>query len=146
MHHGNGTQDIFYSDPSVFYFSVHEWPQYPGTGLAEEKGAENILNCPIASSHKSRFDVIDAFRDKLLPAMESFRPELVLISAGFDGHQLDPLGGWNLQDEDFVELTQIVLDLAEQSAQDRVVSVLEGGYSLQALASVVPKHVRLLSS
>ncbi len=146
VHHGNGTQDIFYHDPTVFYFSVHQWPQYPGTGRAEEIGAGNILNCPIPSDERSRLAVKNAFQDKLLPAMKKFKPELIFISAGFDGHTLDPLGGWNLEDADFVELTQTIVEMAKQSAQCRIISVLEGGYSLPALTTVVPKHVQALST
>jgi acetoin utilization deacetylase AcuC-like enzyme len=105
-HHGNGTQAIFYEDPNVFYFSTHQYPFYPGTGSENErgygKGLGTTLNCPIAPGAYSRIEVIEAFQRKLLPAMEKFKPELVLISAGFDAHERDPLGGFTLKTEDYI--------------------------------------------
>ncbi len=145
VHHGNGTQDIFEDDATVFYFSVHQSPLYPGTGYSNEIGAGNVLNCPIPGGTESRVAVLQAFSDKLLPAMEQFGPELILISAGFDGHDLDPLGGWNLTDEDYISLTRMVVNIAKAYTDGRIVSVLEGGYSLKALGTVVPKHVRTLA-
>lgn len=137
VHHGNGTQDIFYQDPSVFYFSTHEMGLYPFTGHAEETGeglgAGTTMNCPIAPTQTSRLDVIQAFEKQLVKAMEQFQPELVLISAGFDGHEHDPLGHFNLCDEDFFTLTRIVKQIAAKYAKGRLVSILEGGYHLQAL-------------
>lgn len=146
VHHGNGTQDIFWEDPRVFYFSTHQSPLYPGTGEREEKGCGNILNCPIAPGKLSRLHVIQAFQNELVPAMERFRPECIFISAGFDAHQCDPLGGMNLTEEDFGALTRIVKEIAGKHAQGRIISVLEGGYDLQALASSSVEHVRALKS
>lgn len=149
VHHGNGTQEIFYSDPSVFYFSTHQWPLYPGTGAEEERGdgkaAGTKLNCPIWATKEARNEIFRAFREKLVPAMREFKPEFVYISAGFDAHVSDPLGSLNLTDEDFAELTYIVTDIANVYAQERVVSVLEGGYNLQALASAAKAHVAALT-
>jgi acetoin utilization deacetylase AcuC-like enzyme len=148
VHHGNGTQEIFYSDPSVFYFSTHQFPLYPGTGAEREKGAgEGIgttLNCPIAGGWGARDAVLEAFQTKLVPAMEKFRPELILISAGFDAHADDPLGGMDLTTDDFRELTKIVKEIANRFAQGRIVSVLEGGYNLAALAESAKAHVEEL--
>lgn len=144
VHHGNGTQDIFYKDPTVFYFSTHQNGIYPGTGSKEEVGVGNILNCPIEAGEMSRLEVLAAHEIKLDLAMEAFKPELVLVSAGFDAHEKDPLGGFNLKTEDFATLTSIVCRLAEQYSGGRVVSFLEGGYNLESLADSVCAHVRAL--
>lgn len=148
VHHGNGTQDIFYEDPHVFFFSVHQSPWYPGTGAADETGEGagkgTTLNCPLPAG-SGRHAVIEAFRRKLLPAMERFQPEFVLVSAGFDSRRGDPLGRFTLSDGDFVDLTEIVMDIADRSAQGRLVSVLEGGYSLSGLAAAAVAHVEALS-
>ncbi len=148
VHHGNGTQEIFDSDPSVFYFSTHEWPLYPGTGSVNDvgkgKAAGTKLNCPIQAGENSRKEIIEAFEKKLIPAMDTFNPELVLISCGFDAHHLDPLGGLNLTDDDYATLTDIVLTIAKKYAKGRLVSVLEGGYDLRALASAARAHVERL--
>lgn len=145
LHHGNGTQDIFEQDASVFYFSTHEWPEYPHTGLASERGVGNILNCPISGGSGSRLAVLEAFAEHLAPAMKLFKPELVLISAGFDGHFADPLGKMNLTSDDFATLTQSVIAFANRHSRGRVVSILEGGYHLAALADCAEKHVKALS-
>ena len=148
VHHGNGTQDIFYEDPSVFYFSTHQWPLYPGTGLADQKGrAEGngtTLNCPVATGAGGK-DVIAAFKQRLMPAMREFRPQFIFISAGFDGHVQDPLAGLALRDEDYASLTDLMVELAEEYAATRLVSALEGGYNLVALASSVGAHVAELA-
>jgi len=148
VHHGNGTQEIFYSDPSVFYFSTHQSPLYPGTGAEDEIGSGEavgtILNCPIALGPESRLKVFEAFREQLIPEMAKFKPELVMISAGFDAHTGDPLGSFNLSDDDFSELTAIVKQIANEYAQDRIISALEGGYNLHAIASAAKAHVRTL--
>jgi len=141
VHHGNGTQEIFYRDPSIFYFSTHEKDLYPFTGTPEETGAGNIWNCPIAPSHKSREEVIAAF-ESLEQRMQTFKPELVLISAGFDAHREDPLGHFNLTTEDFETLGFIVKKIALAHAKGRLVSVLEGGYNLQAIADSAVAHAR----
>jgi acetoin utilization deacetylase AcuC-like enzyme len=144
VHHGNGTQDIFYQDPSVFFFSTHQYPWYPGTGLAHETGegsAKNTtLNCPVPAG-AGRDDVVGAFANKLKPAADEYRPDLVLISAGFDSREGDPLGRLMLTDQDFADMTDIVLEIADKHAGGRVVSVLEGGYSLSGLAAGVSAHV-----
>ena len=148
VHHGNGTQEIFYDDPSVFYFSTHQWPWYPGTGRAEETGAGKAkgttLNCPLPAGSGAK-QVVGAFRNKLLPAANRFRPALVLISAGFDSRKGDPLGRFLLGDKDFAELTRILLAIAAEHGKGRVVSVLEGGYDLVGLASAAAAHCRALA-
>jgi len=149
VHHGNGTQEIFDQDPSVFYFSTHQGNHYPGTGSEKERGIGagkgTILNCPILAGTSSRQEVLKTFQDKLIPAMKVFQPSLVLISAGFDGHTLDPLGGFNLESEDFATLTEIVLEIANTYASGRVISLLEGGYNLNALAESVVAHLKALA-
>lgn len=148
VHHGNGTQEIFDADPSVFYFSTHQAGIYPGTGSEEEQGIGDAtltkLNCPIHSTVHSREHVIDAFLHKLVPAMDRFKPELVCISAGFDAHYLDPIGGFNLNEADFAYLTQIAIQIANKFSSGRIISVLEGGYHLRALASSVRSHCKEL--
>jgi len=147
VHHGNGTQDIFYEDGSVFFFSTHQWPLYPGTGRANETGAGAgegaTMNFPLPAG-SGRAEVLGAVRSALMPAMEEFRPELVLISAGFDSRAGDPLGRFTLTDEDFADLTRAVMEVADRSAGGRVVSTLEGGYSLTGLASAAAAHVGVL--
>jgi acetoin utilization deacetylase AcuC-like enzyme len=143
VHHGNGTQDIFYDDDSVFYFSTHQSPWYPGTGAREETGAGQgrgfTLNCPVEAG-AGRREIFSAFEDEFLPTMKTFKPELVIISAGFDSRVDDPLGGLRLTDDDFADLTRMLLGLAH----GRLVSVLEGGYNLPGLASAVAAHVQAL--
>lgn len=147
VHHGNGTQDIFYEDPSVFFFSTHQWPLYPGTGSEREIGAGEgrgtTLNCPFPAG-SGRHEIVNAFRERLMPAAEAFRPDLVMISAGFDSRIDDPLGGFLLTDDDFAELTQLVMQIAERHANGRIVSVLEGGYGLAGLGSAAASHVGAL--
>jgi acetoin utilization deacetylase AcuC-like enzyme len=147
VHHGNGTQDIFYGDGSVFFFSTHQWPWYPGTGRASETGEGSgkgtTLNCPLPAG-SGRAAIFDAVEKQLVPAMVDFRPELVLISAGFDSRVDDPLGRFTLTDEDFADLTKMVRGIADQHAQGRVVSMLEGGYNLAGLASAATAHVSAL--
>jgi acetoin utilization deacetylase AcuC-like enzyme len=143
VHHGNGTQDIFYEDPSVFFFSTHQAPWYPWTGSKEEtgsgKGLGATLNCPLERG-AGRKEFLAAFEGQLQPAMNRFRPELIILSAGFDARVEDPLGRLTLTDEDFIDLTALVLDLARQHAGGRLVSVLEGGYNLSGLASAAAAH------
>ena len=147
VHQGNGTQDIFYADGSVFFFSTHQSPWYPGTGPADQTGEGagkgTTLNCPLPAG-SGRTEIFECFERKLIPAMEKFRPELVLISAGFDSRAGDPLGQFKLTDADFADLTGIVRGIAEKSAQGRVVSMVEGGYSLTGLASAATAHVAAL--
>lgn len=147
VHHGNGTQDIFYEDGSVFFFSTHQYPWYPGTGSAEETGAGEglgkTLNCPFPAG-AGRKQIVGAFRDKLVPAAEEFKPDLVLISAGFDSRVGDPLGHFFLDDADFADLTRIALEIADRYAGGRLVSMLEGGYDLEGLGCGVQAHVQAL--
>lgn len=151
VHHGNGTQDIFYEDSSVFYFSTHHESNYPGTGLVEEKGRGRglgfTLNFPIDPKKKNPRQVIkEIFLHQLMESMEIYKPEMIFISAGFDAHFEDPLGGFNLTTQDFVDLTEIVKQIAQTYSNGRIVSVLEGGYHLKALTEVIPAHVKTLSS
>jgi acetoin utilization deacetylase AcuC-like enzyme len=147
VHHGNGTQDAFYNDDSVFFFSAHQWPWYPGTGARDEtgtgRGLGTTMNCPLGAG-SGRKQVMGVFERNLVPAMEKFKPELVIVSAGFDSRDGDPLGGFHLSDQDFIDLTRLALDLGEQYAEGRVVSVLEGGYDLNGLALATTAHCRAL--
>ncbi|MBM3786767.1 MAG: histone deacetylase, partial [Acidobacteria bacterium] len=147
VHHGNGTQDIFYEDGSVFFFSTHQSPWYPGTGRSQETGAGagkgTTLNCPFPSGSGSE-EILGAFRDRLLPVMKDFKPELVLLSAGFDSRAGDPLGEFTLSDGDFQALTRMMLELADRTAKGRLVSVLEGGYHLAGLAAAATAHAKEL--
>jgi acetoin utilization deacetylase AcuC-like enzyme len=149
VHHGNGTQDIFYSDGSVLFFSTHQAPWYPGTGAPSETGegagAGKTINCPFGAGAGGA-EITGAFLDILLPAAEAFRPDFVLISAGFDSRLGDPLGQFRLTDDDFAELTRVMSDLAAQYCAGRLISVLEGGYSPQGLAAGVEAHVRALAA
>ncbi|HEY7336620.1 MAG TPA: histone deacetylase [Bryobacteraceae bacterium] len=148
VHHGNGTQDIFYKDGSVLFFSTHQSPWYPGTGAAGEtgegKGKGCIMNCPFPAG-AGREEILSAFRTRLAPAADVFKPALVLLSAGFDSRKGDPLGRFTLSDADFAELTQIAREIADKHAQGRLVSILEGGYNLAGLAAAVTAHVWALS-
>jgi len=149
VHHGNGTQDIFYGDGSVLFFSTHQSPWYPGTGARGETGvgagAGKTINCPLpAGSGKAQ--VLRAFREMLVPAAAAFRPDLILLSAGFDSRSGDPLGQFLLTDDDFGELTLLMLELADTYCGGRLVSVLEGGYSLEGLARASEAHVEALVS
>ena len=148
VHHGNGTQDIFYEDGSVFFFSTHQAPWYPGTGDASErgegKGEGTTLNMPFPSG-AGRAEILGGFQERLLTIADEFRPELVLISAGFDSRLGDPLGQFRLTDEDFQDLTEVMMEIAEKHAGGRLVSLLEGGYSLTGLAAGVAAHVHKLA-
>ena len=144
VHHGNGTQEIFWADPSVMYCSTHEMPLYPGTGARSERGErDTIVNAPLrAGDGGAQFR--EAFETTILPRLTSFAPELVMISAGFDAHFRDPLANLNLRAEDYRWVTQKLMELADGTAGGRVVSVLEGGYDLQGLAESVGAHVTAL--
>lgn len=144
VHHGNGTQEIFFFDPSVFYFSTHQWPLYPGTGAKEEVGVGNILNCPIPAGPFSREAIFNAFNEELIPRLKDFQPELIFISAGFDAHRNDPLGGMNLESEDFATLTHLIKDMAKKYTGGKIISVLEGGYDIPSLTESVVAHVKAL--
>lgn len=144
VHHGQGTQAVVESDPTLFYASTHQYPLYPGTGFPDETGvANNVVNVPLSPGSGS-----DAFRaawgDRILPALEAFAPELVLVSAGFDAHAVDPLAQLEVETADFVWLTEELLAIAGRHAAGRLVSVLEGGYDLAALAESVATHVQAL--
>ena len=147
VHHGNGTQDIFYEDPAVLYFSTHQSPWFPGTGMPSETGngagRGATINCPFAAG-AGREEILGAFRSRLLPAADEFRPDLVLVSAGFDSRLGDPLGRFRLHDDDFRELTALLREVADKHSQGRFVSVLEGGYSLHGLTAAVTSHLTAL--
>jgi acetoin utilization deacetylase AcuC-like enzyme len=144
VHHGNGTQDIFWADKSVMYCSTHQMPLFPGTGAAGERGEhDTIVNAPLASEDGSA-QFRAAFENRILPHLKKFAPELIIISAGFDAHYRDPLASLNLKAEDFGWVTQKLMDVASSSAGGRIVSVLEGGYDLQGLKESVATHVTAL--
>lgn len=149
VHHGNGTQEIFESDPTVFYFSTHQEGIYPGTGLHSDtgsgKGRGTKMNFPIAPFPSARGKILQAFREPLMEAMETFKPQFVFISCGFDSHEEDPLGSLNLKDEDFGELTLLLKSIASKYAEGRLLSVLEGGYNLDVLARCSVLHVNALN-
>jgi acetoin utilization deacetylase AcuC-like enzyme len=144
VHHGNGTQDIFWADKSVMYSSTHEMPLYPGTGARSERGDFNtIVNAPLrAGDGGEQFRA--AMEAAILPRLREFKPDLMIISAGFDAHTRDPLANLNLVEADYAWATQKLMEIADQSAQGRVVSLLEGGYDLQGLANSVAAHVKAL--
>ena len=144
VHHGNGTQEIFWNDADAFYASTHQYPFYPGTGARHERGAHhNVVNVPLAAG--DRGDVFrGAMRDEILPALCTFNPGFIIISAGFDAHKDDPLGQLGLTDADFAWATAAILDVARRVCGGRVVSVLEGGYNVDALADCVTAHVETL--
>jgi acetoin utilization deacetylase AcuC-like enzyme len=145
VHHGNGTQAVFAEDPDLFYASTHQSPLYPGTGAASETGVGNIVNVPLPPLSGSR-EFRAAMTRHILPALEAFCPELVLVSAGFDGHAQDPLAQLMLADEDYAWITEQLLDIAGRHAQGRLVSALEGGYDLAALGRCVAAHLRAMMS
>lgn len=141
VHHGNGTQDILWNEERVLFCSTHQMPLYPGTGSANETGGYgNIFNHPLAPMSGSR-DMRNAYEREILPAIRQFAPELILISAGFDAHMADPLANLNWSTEDFGWLTRQICDLADDVCESRVVSTLEGGYDLRALAESTAAHV-----
>ena len=147
VHHGNGTQATFYDDPSVLYFSVHQYPFYPGTGTESEtgrgKGLNTTINVPLPAGSDDS-DYLEAFEKKLRPAAVAFAPDFVFVSAGFDAHENDTLGGMRVTTDCFGKLTRIVKGIAEQFCKGRIVSVLEGGYGLEDLAASVETHLRVL--
>ena len=145
VHHGNGTQEIFEESPDVLYISSHQMPLYPGTGYPEETGCGNILNLPLAPGAGGA-EFRAAWGKLGLPALERFRPDLIVVSAGFDAHHRDPLGQLELQDEDFAWITRAIRTAAVDACQGRLVSILEGGYDLEALASAASVHVGALAA
>ncbi|MDX1952693.1 MAG: histone deacetylase [Verrucomicrobiota bacterium] len=148
VHHGNGTQDTFYEDGSVLFFDTHQHPWYPGTGEAGENGSGKGLNCiinnPFPAGAGSK-EIVGAFETKLVKAAQKFKPDLVLLSAGFDSRAGDPLGHFKLSDEDFARLTEIMSAIAKEHCEGRLVSLLEGGYSLEGLANAAVAHVGALT-
>jgi acetoin utilization deacetylase AcuC-like enzyme/formylglycine-generating enzyme required for sulfatase activity len=147
VHHGNGTESMFYDDPTVLYFSVHQYPFYPGTGRQAEKGSGKGLNYNInvpLPAGSGDDDYLKVFREKLEPAALSFSPDFVLVSAGFDACKGDVLGGMNITPQGFAQLTQIVKSIAEKCCEGRLVSVLEGGYNLDVMSASVEEHIRVL--
>ena len=149
VHHGNGTQGIFFDDPTVFFFSMHQYPWYPGTGSAGEtgfgRGKGFTMNVPVKARTQARVQK-EMFTRAIERIFKSFKPDLIMISAGFDAHASDPLGQLLIEDEDFVEMTRLVKDWANESCRGRVVSALEGGYNLQTLGQTVRAHVAALSN
>jgi acetoin utilization deacetylase AcuC-like enzyme len=149
VHHGNGTQHLFERDPTVFFASLHQYPHYPGTGAASERGQGPgegaTLNCPLPAGSGDA-EWLDALERRVLPALEDFRPQFVLISAGFDAHALDPLSGTLLTEDGFRRMTRALKELASRTADGRIVALLEGGYHLGALARSVEAHLEELVS
>jgi len=144
VHHGNGSQDIFWSDKTVMYCSTHQMPLYPGTGARSERGAhDTVVNAPLSPGDGGA-QFREAFESTILPRLRNFQPELVVISAGFDAHQRDPLANLNLLEADFLWATQKIMEVAQTSANGRVVSMLEGGYDLEGLANSATAHVSAL--
>jgi len=140
VHHGNGTQEIFYNDNSVLYGSIHEYPLFPGTGSETETGVGNIFNAPIAAGTSGQ-DFLKTFNSSILDNVDKFQPEIILLSAGFDAHQRDPLANINLESRDYFSLTKDIVDIANRHCQGRIISFLEGGYDLVALAESVIEHL-----
>jgi acetoin utilization deacetylase AcuC-like enzyme len=149
VHHGNGTQEIFYNDKSVFYFSLHQYPFYPGTGARSERGngdGEGFThNIPMRAGSGEQ-EYITAFTKEILPMLDGYRPELIIISAGFDAHKDDPLANINLTESSFASMTTMLAEAAATYCNGRLVSVLEGGYNLQTLARSVEAHLNILMS
>lgn len=147
VHHGNGTEEIFYNDPSVFYISLHQYPHYPGTGPKESRGTGKgkgfNLNIPMPAG-SSDTEYIKAFQEIALPAINDFKPEFILISAGFDGHKDDPLSSINLTESGYHEMTRILKAAAQTHCKNRIISVLEGGYNLLSLANSTHSHLKTL--
>ena len=143
VHHGNGTQAAFERDADLFFASTHQYPLYPGTGGREERGVGNVFNMPLAPGSGSD-EFRDAMAGTILPALDAFKPNFILISAGFDAHRADPLANLNLEDEDYAWVTAEIAGIAERRCGGRLVSTLEGGYDLKALASASSAHLRSL--
>jgi len=143
VHHGNGTQDIFYDNEKVLYISSHQYPYYPGSGAANEKGnKDNVLNVPLSAGTQSH-EFLNAY-DSIFKKLKAFNPEFILLSAGFDAHKDDPLAQINLESKDYYTLTKRIMSLAKELCEGKVVSILEGGYDLNALKESVDYHVKSL--
>lgn len=143
VHHGNGTQDIFAEDKNVLFCSTHQAQLFPGTGLLHETGVGNIVNAPLYEGAGSR-EFREAFTSRVLPALDNFRPDLILVSAGFDGHHLDPLAQLNLSETDYDWVTGQVMERADRFCNNRLISFLEGGYDLQGLSFSAAAHITRL--
>jgi len=144
VHHGNGTQDIFYNNEKVLYVSSHQFPYYPGSGAANEKGSKNnILNIPLVAGTQSH-EFLNAY-DSVFKKLKEFKPEFILLSAGFDAHKDDPLAQINLESKDYYTLTKRIMIIAKELCNEKVVSILEGGYDLNALRESVDYHIKSLS-
>ena len=140
VHHGNGTQEIFYNDESVAYGSIHEFPLFPGTGSENETGVGNIFNAPLKAGITGK-EFLEIFQQKILDPINKFKPEVILISAGFDAHTRDPLASINLESKDFYEITKKIVDLSKVHSNGRIISFLEGGYDLLALSESIKEHL-----
>ena len=145
VHHGNGTQEIFYNDSSVAYASTHEFPLFPGSGAEEETGVGNIFNATLKSGTKGP-EFLQIFERKIITPLDKFKPDVILISAGFDAHIRDPLANINLQSSDYFEITKKIVDLATIHSKGRVISFFEGGYDLQALSESIKEHIKALKN
>ncbi len=145
VHHGNGTQEIFYKDSTVAYASSHEFPLFPGTGTEKETGVGNIFNATLSHGTGSK-EFFKIFDQKILKPIDKFKPEIILISAGFDAHVRDPLANINLESRDFFKITKKIIELANIHASGRVISFLEGGYDLIALSESIPEHLKALQT
>ncbi len=143
VHHCNGTQDIFIDQENVFLGSIHQSPLFPGTGSKDEKGKNNIFNAPIKAGTESK-EFIDIFNKTIIENLDKFKPEVILISAGFDAHKRDPLANINLESKDFFYLTKIIADLSNIHCEGRIISFLEGGYDLIALEEAIQEHIKAL--
>ena len=144
VHHGNGTQEIFYNDKNIFYGSIHQSPLFPSTGFENETGVGNICNIPISHGTNSN-EFLFLFKNKLLKKVENFKPELIIISAGFDAHKNDPLANINLNYDDFYEITASICQISKTYCNDKIISFLEGGYNLISLKESFKKHLLALS-
>ena len=143
VHHGNGTQNIFYNNTKVLYISTHQYPYYPGSGASNEKGIENnILNIPLPAGTKSH-EFLNAY-ESIFKKLREFKPEFILLSAGFDAHKDDPLAQINLESQDYYLLTKRIMDVAKETCNEKIVSILEGGYDLNALKESVYFHIKSL--
>jgi acetoin utilization deacetylase AcuC-like enzyme len=145
VHHGNGTQEIFYKDKSVAYGSSHEFPLFPGTGAENETGAGNIFNATLKAGTKSK-EFHEIFEKKVLIPVEKFKPDVILISAGFDAHKRDPLANIDLDSSDFFKITKKIVEIAHVHSKGRVISFLEGGYDLRALSESIIEHLKALKT
>jgi acetoin utilization deacetylase AcuC-like enzyme len=145
VHHGNGTQEIFYKDKSILYASSHEFPLFPGTGSEDEVGVGNIFNAPIKSGTKSK-EFIEIFEKKIIEPLDKFKPEVILISAGFDAHKDDPLANIRLESKDYFKITKKIVDVANVHCGGKIISFFEGGYDLNALSESIKEHLLALKT